>query len=116
MSRVTMQTPDELLRDLEKMGESAVRERLVAGHFADRKVPLIEGWLHGKERERDALQREAAERRKPREKDRAVEAVGLAHQAKDAAGRALRQAQIGAVLGGVGVLLGLAALVVAAVK
>lgn len=109
-----MQTPDEVLEDLERMGEAAVREKLAAGHFAARKTPLVEGWLQRKEQVREELQRERETRAQP-PRDRSAEAAALAQQARLAAERATRQAQIALVLAALGVLLGTAALIATAV-
>jgi len=115
MGAKAMQTPDEVLEDLERMGESAVRERLGTGYFGPRKTPLVEGWLRRKEQTREEARRarEARSLRPP--KDRSAEAAELAQQARLAAERAMRQAQIALVLGGLGVLLAVSALIVVAV-
>jgi len=47
-----METPDELLARLDRMGEERVRALLCKKYFEPKALPLIEGWISRKEQER----------------------------------------------------------------
>lgn len=47
-----METPDELLARLDRMGEERVRALLCKKYFEPRTLPLVEGWISRKEQER----------------------------------------------------------------
>jgi hypothetical protein len=47
-----METPDELLARLDRMGEERVRALLCKKYFEPKALPLVEGWISRKEQER----------------------------------------------------------------
>ena len=111
-----MQTPDEVLRDLDALGEEKVREKLEDGHFASYKMPLIEGWLERKEQGREAVRQAQEERHTTREKDRVTEALGAARVANESSDKANRMSLAAIVVAAVSLVLSTAALVVLAVR
>jgi hypothetical protein len=110
MAQVIKQTPDQLLAELERLGEKTVREKLDQGHFAAYKVSLIEGWLQRKEDERQRVidEQRATERRNEERRERRV--LIDAKEGRSNAQRALMLAMAATVMSGVALLLSLLAL------
>ena len=97
-----METPDQMLHRLEKMGRNKVRALIGLRHFERKTLPLVKGWLDRKDEEES----EAQVREVLADTDRALEntrrlarqsssgAIKLAARAERAAGRAQRLATI----------------------
>ena len=111
-----METPEEMVSRLERMGESRVRNLILSGHFAPRTMGLVKGWLLEKEQAREAPEEEAPpqpsiedavarlEQLAREAVEVAKEAAKLAVLASHAALLAHRLAIGGIVAGGVGLL------------
>jgi len=111
-----METPEDMLGRLERMGESRVRNLIVSGHFAPRTMGLVKGWLLQKEQAREAREEDVSpqpsiEDAVARFEQLAREAVEVAEEAAKAAELASHAALLahrlaigGIVAGGVGLL------------
>lgn len=101
-----METPEEMLSRLERMGEARVRGLIASGHFAPKAMGLVKGWLGEKEKasvpqppapaEPDLAARKAAAAVK--------KATDVAAAASRLAVRAHRLAIVAIVIGGAGLL------------
>jgi uncharacterized MAPEG superfamily protein len=104
-----METPDELLARLDRMGEERVRALLCKKYFEPRTIPLVEGWVSRKEQERAGN----GGRIPPRDFGAAIEkARTLAGRASEAAARATETASKSQRLAIVAVAAGSAALLI----
>jgi hypothetical protein len=46
-----VETPDQLLERLDRMGLERVKSLILRGHFEQKAMPLVKGWIQRKERE-----------------------------------------------------------------
>jgi hypothetical protein len=107
------QTPDELIEELEVLGEERARAKLDAGEFPPVAEPLVRGWLERKEQARqhaEELRTEAEARAKV---ERQVETLESAQEAQRLAGRAQMMALAALIVAGFSVLLSVLVLLTA---
>jgi hypothetical protein len=104
-----METPDELLARLDRMGEERVRALLCKKYFEPQTLSLVEGWISRKEQERGGNGGSAPQR----DFGAALEkARTLAGRASEAATRAAENANKAQRLAIVGVAISSAALLI----
>jgi hypothetical protein len=119
---VQVETPEQLLARLERMGEERVRVLLGRRYFESRTLPLIQGWLSRKEQARAPAphaapsESEEALRRARQADEAATAARALAAQAVDGANAAHRFALFGIVFGSAGLLVSILALLALALR
>jgi hypothetical protein len=117
-----METPNQLLERLDRLGEQRVRHLIARKHFEPKKVPLVEGWLERQEQARIAAMPDPdAEAKKAQEQAR--EAMAKARKASEAAakadanaGKAQRLAIIATAVGSAAVLVSVLALFALAIN
>ena len=113
-----METPNQLLERLEKMGEQRVRGLLANPHFDPKALPLIQNWLSGKQPERDGGRPAKQELDEALEKARALarQAGESAKKASEVARKANRMAFAALAAGSLGLLVSILALFVLALR
>ena len=109
-SHATSQTPDDLLQELEALGEEAVRQKLERGHFASFKVSLIEGWLRQLEEARQRVIDEKAEAEKRDEDRRANRVLIHSREGRSTAENARMFAMAATILASIALVLSILAL------
>jgi hypothetical protein len=116
-----METPDEMLERLDRMGDDRVRALLGRGdHFEAKAVPMVRGWLERREKKRESNgDRETLPnlyRSFERLRTTARQAVEAADLAEELATKAQRMAQIAVVVGGASLLVSVLALFALAIR
>ena len=116
-----METPDEMLERLDRMGDDRVRALLGRGdHFEAKTVPMIRGWLERRAKKRESNgDRETLPnlyRSFERLRTTARQAVEAAELAEELATKAQRLALIAAVVGGASLLVSVLALFALAIR
>ena len=116
-----METPDEMLERLDRMGEDRVRALLGRGdHFEPKAVPLVRGWLERRDKKRETNgDRETLPnlyRSFERLRTSGRQAVEAAELAEELATKAQRMALIAAVIGGASLLVSVLALFALAIR
>jgi uncharacterized MAPEG superfamily protein len=104
-----METPDQLLARLDRMGEERVRALLCKKYFEAHTLPLVEGWISRKEQERSGNGGRAPQQDLGAALDKART---LAGRASEAAARATENANKAQRLAIVAVAVGAAALLI----
>jgi hypothetical protein len=116
-----METPDEMLERLDRMGEDRVRALLGRGdHFEPKAVPLVRGWLERREKTRasngDRQTLPNLYRSFERLRTTARQAVEAAEIAEDLATKGQRLALIAMVVGGASLLVSVLTLFALAIR
>ena len=115
-----METPDELLARLDRMGEDRVRALLGRDHFEPRTQPLVRGWLERAEKSRSGNGRgeDGAALLKSLDETRraARKAQEAADKADGSAKKAQRLALIAMTLGSAAMLIAVLALFALALR
>jgi hypothetical protein len=115
-----METPDELLARLDRMGEDRVRALLGREYFEGRAVPLVRGWLERVEKARsgngDAVPGAALLEGLEKARRAVRETKEAADQANASARKAQRLALIATTIGSVAMLVAVLALFALALR
>ena len=115
--KATLETPDQMLERLERMGIERVKSLLATQHFDPKTIGLVNGWIQRKEEERNPTP--AA----PKTDEIAQEALKTARQAirearkmRAAAVKTERMATIALVVAGAGILVSILTLFAIAIR
>ena len=114
----TLETPDEMLERLDRMGLDRVKSLLTTGHFERKTLGLVHGWVQRKEEEKNppAPPAPSAEELAQEALKTARLAVREARKMHAAAVKTRRTATIALALSGVGILLSILTLFAFAIR
>ena len=117
--RTTLETPNQLLERLDRMGLDHVRNLLTKNHFAPKTLGLVQGWIDRKEEQRNPTPPPEA----PKPDPAVQEALRTARQAlretrkvREAAAKTQRLAIIAIATASAGILVSILSLFATAIR